>query len=113
VHIARRVCGDCPETEDPAPRAPYLLDVISPRVALAISSSLSVVVLVLGSYPTGQNKAREDTSLCNFSFVRPGALSADPYTLEQVQRCIDRRRTERWGPWNAWPSWIPERSNDD
>jgi hypothetical protein len=90
---------------------PYLAGMKSPvRRALSFSVPLSLAVLILGvSHEVGQSKAREDAFVCEkyFGLGRPGTVPGDPYMLRQVQICLDRRQTPRWGPWNAWPSLIP------
>jgi hypothetical protein len=96
---------------------PYFPGMRSPvRVALSISIPFSVAVLILGvSHEVGQSKAREDTFLCNkyFGLGRPGQVSGDPYMLRQVQLCLDRRQTKRWGPWSAWSPLIPAPDAED
>ena len=94
----------------------YLPGMKSPlRVALSILIPYSVAVLIFSvSHEVGQSKAREDKFVCNkyFGLGRPGTFPGDPYMLRQVQICLDRRQTPRWGLWNAWPSLIPSPDED-
>lgn len=110
----RRRRGDCVETQGPQTRVPYLPGMKSPvRRALSFSIPFSVAVLILGgSHEVGQRKAREDTVLCNRYFGPSPARFADAYTLGQVELCIDKRQTKRWGPWSAWRPLIPAPDED-
>lgn len=70
---------------------------------------LAVPSLFLGlSHPVGQRRARQDPKVCTPSnnpgsrrWVPPDVVARPEFQMV-IQDCIERRREERWGPWDAW-----------